>query len=48
MTAYVNGVLVAEAEAGSFFAGKGGRVGMWFINASSAVVDDFSGATITP
>jgi uncharacterized repeat protein (TIGR01451 family) len=44
--AFVNGLLIGEADAGSFFAGKGGRVGLWFIVAADTVLDDFSGGAI--
>lgn len=45
---YVNEALVGEANAGAFFAGKGGRIGLWFIVAANAVLDDFGGGTLTP
>lgn len=45
---YVNSVLIGEADAGTFFAGKGGRLGLWFVEAHEAVLDDFGGGTITP
>jgi len=41
--AYVNGVEIGSVNAGSFFAGKGGRIGMWFTDAEDAVLDDFGG-----
>jgi uncharacterized repeat protein (TIGR01451 family) len=41
--AYVNGQLIGQAAAGSFFAGQGGHVGLWFIVAADAVLDDFGG-----
>jgi hypothetical protein len=41
--AFVNGVEIGSVDAGSFFVGKGGRIGMWFIDATSAVLDDFGG-----
>jgi len=45
---YVNGELIGEANAGSFFAGKGGRIGLWFKEAEDARLDDFGGGTIMP
>jgi hypothetical protein len=44
--AYVNGALLGEADAGSFFADKGGRIGLWFIDADDALLDDFGGGTL--
>lgn len=41
--AYVNGVEVGSAKAGSFFVDKGGQIGLWFIVAADTVLDDFSG-----
>lgn len=41
--AFVNGVERAVANVGPFFAGKGGRIGLWFNQSTNAVVDDFSG-----
>jgi hypothetical protein len=46
--AYVNGRFVGEANAGSFFAGKGGRIGLWFIVAADVLLDDFGGGTVAP
>ena len=46
--AFINGTLVGTADAGSFYAGKGGQIGLWFLNAHDAVFDDFGGGTITP
>jgi hypothetical protein len=46
--AYVNGRLVGEANAGSFFVGKGGRIGLWFIVSADAMLDDFGGGTVAP
>jgi hypothetical protein len=46
--AYLNGQFVGEASAGSFFAGKGGRIGLWFIVAADALLDDFGGGTVAP
>jgi len=44
--AYVNGLLVIEANAGTDFQDRGGVVGLLFIRARHALLDDFSGATI--
>ena len=41
--AYLNGVELGSVDAGSFFAGKGGHIGMWFDHADDAVLDDFGG-----
>jgi hypothetical protein len=41
--AFVNGVEIGSVDAGGFFVGKGGRIGMWFKNAADAVLDDFGG-----
>lgn len=46
--AFVNGVLVGETSAGSFFVGKGGRVGLGFAGADGAMLEDFAGGTLTP
>jgi hypothetical protein len=40
-----NGLLIGEADAGSFFVDKRGRIGLWFHEASDAVIDDFGGGT---
>ena len=32
----------------TFFNPKGGRIGLWFVSASSAFLDDFGGGTFTP
>ncbi len=45
---FVDGVLLGSSNAGSFFAGKGGRIGLWFSNAGEAVLDDFSGGDVLP
>lgn len=47
LQAYVNGVFLGQANAGKFFAGKGGRIGLWFFQAREAVLDDFGGGTLT-
>jgi uncharacterized repeat protein (TIGR01451 family) len=44
--AYVNGELIGQVDAGSFFAGQGGHVGLWFIVAADAVLDDFGGGSL--
>ena len=41
--AFVDGVEIGSVDAGSFFVGKGGRLGMWFTDAEDAVLDDFGG-----
>ncbi len=46
--AYVNGRFVGQAIAGRFFDNKGGRIGLWFIVAADALLDDFGGGTIVP
>jgi hypothetical protein len=43
---YVNANLIGTTNAGSFFAGKGGKVGLWFFVAADAVLDDFGGNTL--
>ena len=46
---YRNGVLLGTSNvSGWTYAANGGFVGVWFQNASNAVVDDFGGGTITP
>jgi hypothetical protein len=42
---FKNGVLIGQANAGSFFAGKGGRIGLFFFLAPHAKFDDFGGGT---
>lgn len=46
VSVYLNGIEIANANAGSFFVNRGGRVGLWFSDAPSAILDDFVGATI--
>jgi hypothetical protein len=42
--AYVNGVLVGTADAGPFFADKGGSIGLWFLSGNyDGILDDFRG-----
>ncbi|HVN53896.1 MAG TPA: choice-of-anchor Q domain-containing protein [Anaerolineaceae bacterium] len=49
---YQNGLLVASVTLNSvdqtFFNTKGGAIGVWSVNASNALLDDFGGGTITP
>jgi CSLREA domain-containing protein len=45
---YVNGVEIGSAQVDKFFDNKGGRVGLWFTDATHAILDDFAGATIVP
>ena len=41
---YRNGVLVGTRDiSGWTFAASGGRIGLWFVNASNSLVDDFGG-----
>jgi hypothetical protein len=40
---YINCELIGQANAGSFFVNKGGRIGLWFFSAGSALLDDFGG-----
>lgn len=40
---YVNGVLIGLADAGPFYAGQGGQIGLWMHKANPALFDDFSG-----
>ncbi len=45
---YLNGRKIKETSLPPFFNGKTGRIGLWFIGAGDAVLDDFSGGTISP
>jgi hypothetical protein len=47
--AFVNGQLVGQANAGSFFTNKGGYIGLWFVNSSTpqVVFDDFKGKSLS-
>jgi hypothetical protein len=45
---FINDTLLGTADAGSFYAGKGGQIGLWFLGAPKAFLDDFGGGTITP
>jgi hypothetical protein len=42
---FVNDAEVGNTNAGAFFAGKGGRAGLWFVNAEEAILDDFIAET---
>lgn len=42
-----NGDLVGTTSTDSFFANKDGYIGLWFIDASAAVLDDFGGGTLS-
>jgi uncharacterized protein len=43
---YRNGALIAMRDiSGWTFSASGGRIGLWFVNASNAVVDDFGGGS---
>ncbi|HLF27899.1 MAG TPA: DUF642 domain-containing protein [Anaerolineae bacterium] len=42
------GVVDTQTLTGTFFVNKGGRIGLWFIDAEGAVFDNFGGGTITP
>jgi hypothetical protein len=50
--AYLNDALVLTQELDAadkaFFNGRGGSMGLEFLDASGAVLDDFGGGTITP
>ncbi len=45
---YINDVLLGTADAGSFYAGKDGQIGIWYLNAHDAILDDFGGGTVSP
>ena len=49
---YKNGVLIGtvtlNAADQAFFNNRGGRIGLWFIDARNSVLDDFGGGTLTP
>ena len=46
---YGNGVLLGSCDASGWtYSANGGYVGLWFMNAGNAVVDDFGGGTIAP
>jgi uncharacterized repeat protein (TIGR01451 family) len=44
---YIGDTLLGTADAGSFYAGTGGQIGLWYLNAQDAVLDDFSGGTLS-
>lgn len=41
-----NGVMVGTTPTDAFFAAKDGYIGLWFIGASAAVLEDFGGGTL--
>jgi len=43
---YRNGILIGQADAGSFFANVGGRIGLRCIDVDNTVLDDFGGGDI--
>jgi hypothetical protein len=43
---YINGDLIGTTNAGSFYVGKGGQIGLWFMDAWHAMFDDFAGGDI--
>jgi len=46
---YRNGVLIGIRDASGWtYATNGGYIGLWFINAGTAVLDDFGGGTMAP
>jgi hypothetical protein len=46
---YRNGALIGSCNVGSWpFATGGGYIGLWFLDASDSVADNFGGGTITP
>jgi hypothetical protein len=49
---YKNGTQVASvtlnAADGAFFNSKGGKIGIWTVAASNAILDDFGGGTVAP
>jgi predicted extracellular nuclease len=49
---YRNGFIIGQvtlnAADQAFFNSKGGYIGLWFINAAAAFLDDFGGGNITP
>ena len=52
ITIYKNGVQIASATLNTadqaFFNAKGGKIGIWTVAASSAVMDDFGGGNVGP
>jgi len=46
---YRNGVLIGIRDASGWtYSTSGGYIGLWFINAGTAVLDDFGGGTVVP
>src|SRR5262249_57789161 len=49
---YKNGTLLTTVTLNtadqSFFNAKGGKIGIWSVAASNAILDDFGGGTVTP
>jgi hypothetical protein len=46
---YRNGILLGSRDASGWtYSANGGYLGLWFVNAGNAVLDDFGGGTITP
>jgi len=47
---YKNGILIATVTLNtadqSFFNAKGGKIGIWNVAASNAILDDFGGGTV--
>jgi hypothetical protein len=43
-----NGQIIGDADAGSFFANRGGYIGLRCIDAKGVILDDFGGGTINP
>ena len=44
---YRNGVLIGSRDASGWtYAASGGYIGLWFINAGDAIMDDFGGGTV--
>jgi hypothetical protein len=48
ITLFRNGIGLAEPRQPPWFHEKGGRVGLWFIDAPNAILDDFAAGTVTP
>ncbi|NJN98025.1 MAG: hypothetical protein HC875_30075 [Anaerolineales bacterium] len=44
---YINNTLVGIADAGSFYANKGGQIGLWFHEIQDAIIDDFAGGNMS-
>jgi hypothetical protein len=43
---YINQELIGTVSTGSFYAGKGGQIGLWFMDAWHAMFDDFAGGDL--